>query len=147
METIKNHITVSDLNFNLLTDTFKKIDAFTEANGFQFKGAKNHYSITEADFKAALTNLSKRKRKKITAYIWAINNKPTFGGINKFFHFFMKFVMKSDLRVKLDKSDRELAIEAKRKVYKDALAVVRAAYADYKETKGNFYKKKLAAKA
>jgi hypothetical protein len=146
METTQkiNHVHVSGINFKLVSDTIKNIDAFVNANGYQFKDRKGLDNITETLFNSSLINMSKKKRKKLAAYLWVVNNHPTLGGINKFFHFLMKNVLKSDLRVRIIKSEKELAIEAKRKAYKEALEKVKAAYADYKTEKGNFYKNKLA---
>lgn len=148
METTQkvNHVHVSDINYNLIVDTFKKIDAYVQANDYQFKDRKGLDNITESLFNTALINMSKKKRKKLANYIWVINNHPTLGGINKFFHFLMKTVLKSDLRVRVIKSDKEIAIQDKRKAYMDALAKAKQAYAEYKTEKGDFYKNRLAKK-
>lgn len=129
------------INYELLQNTITKIDAFVKANGYQFKGLDN---ITESGFKTALADLSNKKRKRLAKYIWLVENFPSLENINKFLHFLFTKVMKSDLRVRIIKSEKELAIEAKRKAYKEALEKVKAAYADYKTEKGNFYKNKLA---
>lgn len=142
--TIVNHVKVTDINFELIQDTFKKIDNFVAENEYQFKDRKGLDNITESNFKEAVANLSKKKRKKIAHYVWAINNYPTLGGINKFLHFLMTKVIKSDLRVRILKSDKEIAIQEKRKAYKQALEAMKKAHAEYKAEKGEFYKIRLS---
>lgn len=132
------------INYELLQNSITKIDAFTKANDYQFKDRKGLDNITESGFKTALADLSNKKRKRLAKYIWLVENFPSLANINKFLHFLFTKVMKSDLRVRIIKSEKELAIEAKRKAYKEAIAKVRAAYADYKTEKGDFYKIKLS---
>ena len=132
------------VNFELLQNTFAKIDAFVKANDYQIKDRKGLDNITETVFNAAYRDLSKKKQKRLAKYIWLVENFPSLANINKFLHFLLTKVMKSDLRVRIIKSEKELTIEAKRKAYKEALAKVKQAYADYKTEKGDFYKKKTA---
>lgn len=132
------------INYELLQNTFNKIDAFVKANDYQFKDRKGLDNITEVGFNAAYITLSKKKTKRLAKYIWLVENFPSLVNINKFLHFLFTKVMKSDVRVRIIKSEKELAIEAKRKAYTEAIAKVRAAYADYKTEKGDFYKNKLA---
>lgn len=140
--TINNHIHSLLVNENSMNETIKNIDAFVKANNYQFKDRHN-LDIVSTYFAKAYNDLSKKKKKKVAKYMWAVNNNPTIGGINKFLHFLMKFVLKSDLRVKVLPSAKEIAIQEKRKAYKEALAKVKEAYAIYKEEKGDFYKNKL----
>lgn len=134
----------SAVNYELLQSTFAKIDTYVKANDYQFKDRKGLDNITESGFNAAYADMSKKKKKRLAKYIWLVENFPSLANINKFLHFLLTKVMKSDLRVRIIKSEKELAIEAKRKAYKEALAKVKAAYADYKTEKGDFYKNKLA---
>jgi hypothetical protein len=142
--TIKNYIKSTDLNYSVLKSTFETIEQFVRANDYQFKDATALTKISESEFNGALINASKKKRKKLASYVWAINNRPTLSGVNKFFHFLMKTILKSDVRLKVLKSEKELAIQEKRKVYKEALAKAKAAYAEYKTEKGEFYKIRLS---
>jgi site-specific DNA-adenine methylase len=140
---IKNHVNVTNINYELLQKSFEKIDTFVKENDFQFKDRKGLDNITESGFNTAYADLSNKKRKKLAKYLWALHNRPmTLAGANRFLHFLFAKIMKSDLRVRIIKSEKELAIEAKRKAYKDALEKVKVAYADYKTEKGDFYKKK-----
>jgi hypothetical protein len=116
-----------------------------KSNNYQFKDSSAGLkSITKESFDNALVNLSKKKRKKLASYIWGVNHHMSLSGVNKFCHFFMKNIMKSDLRIRVIKSEKEITIETKRKVYKEALAKLKLAYADYKTEKGDFYKIRLS---
>lgn len=134
----------SDLvvNYAKIEKTIELINTYVKDNDYQFKD--NLKFISEASFNEAFNNASKKQRKKLAAFIWGVHNRTTLANINKFFHFLMKVIMKSDKRVRVIKSDREIEIQEKRKIYKEALAKVQAAYADYKQTKGDFYKLKIA---
>lgn len=140
--TVVNHINASNVNFQTVTATIEKIKAFVKENNYQFKDSTGFDEITEAKFNSALSDMSKKKRKRLARYMWSINNHPSLGAINKFFHFLMKNVLKSDTRIRVIPSAKEIAIQQKRAIYKEALAKVKAAYADYKQEKGDFYKKK-----
>src|SRR5579859_6490655 len=144
MET-KKFVTLSVINFKVINDTFKRIDEFVKANNYQYKDRHN-LEIVESYFTKAYNDLSKKKRKLLAHYVWKINNKPSIEGVNKFYHFIMKFMLKSDLRVRVLYSPKEIAIQLKREEYKEALAKVKQAYADYKEEKGDYYKITLTNK-
>lgn len=139
--TTLNHINVSNVNFKTVSETIEKIKAFVKEKNYQFKDSTGFDEITETKFNVALSDMSKKKRKRLARYLWSTNTRPSLEGINKFFHFFMKNVLKSDVRIRVIHSAKEIAIQDKRKVYKEALAKAKAAYADYKTEKGDFYKK------
>lgn len=137
-----NHIKTSDINHQLIISTISKIETFIFDKNYQFKDRKGLEEITTSKFNNAFINLSKRKRKRLASYIWAANNRLTLGGVNKFFHFLMKNILQSDLRIRITKSAKELAIQYKRGIYIEVLAKAKEAYADYKTEKGDFYKVK-----
>jgi hypothetical protein len=147
METQVKTSKANSVNFATIQETINKIDQFVKDNDYQYKDRAGFAEITESSFNSAIQQLSKKKRKKLANYVWAVNNHPTLESINKFFHFFMKNIMKSDTRIKVIKSAKELAIEEKRKAYKEALAKVKATYADYKTEKGDFYKNRMQKKS
>lgn len=145
METLKTTINYA-INYNVLQETFNKIDAFVKANDYQFKDRKGLDNITESTFNEVYRLLSKKRKKRLAKSIWLVEVNPSLNSINRFLHFLLTKVMKSDLRVRIIKSEKELAIEQKRKAYKEALAKVKAAYVEYKTEKGDFYKKNLVNK-
>jgi len=124
--------------------TISKIEKYVTDNGYQFKDRSGLAQITKENFNTQL--LSTRKQKKLVNAMAAIEKHPTLENINKFFHFLMKDILKSESRVKVIKSDKEIAIQEKRKAFKDALAKMKIALAEYKAEKGDFYKIKLANK-
>jgi hypothetical protein len=153
METkISNRPTASDVNYALIQTTIKNIEAFVAHNEYQFKDRTGLDSLTETQFNTALINLSLKKRKKLAAYIHVVNTHPTLEKVNKFLHFFMKTILNSDLRVRIVKSEKELAIQEKRKAYKAALKELLESplytklvesRAVYKVEKGDFYKSRM----
>lgn len=132
------------VNFETVNATIENIKKFVKENDYQFKDSTGLDLITDKKFSSALSDLSKKKRKRLAKAMWGVNNYPTLKKINLFLHFLMKNVMKSDVRVRVIPSAKEIAIQEKRKAYKETLAKVKAAYADYKLEKGDFYKIKLA---
>lgn len=143
METNVKTSKANSVNFASVQNTISKIEQFVKENEYQYKDRTGLAEINERSFNSALQQVSKKKRKKLANYVWSVNNKPTLENVNKFFHFLMKMIMKSDLRIKVIKSDKEIAIQEKRKAYKEALAKMKAAYADYKTEKGDFYKNRM----
>lgn len=122
--------------------TISKIEKYVTDNGYQFKDRNGLAEITESNFNTA--RVSTRMQKKLVNAMAAIEKHPTLENINKFFHFIMKNILKSESRVKVIKSDKEIAIQEKRKAFKDALAKMKIALAEYKAEKGDFYKIKLS---
>jgi len=121
--------------------TISKIEKYVTDNGYQFKDRSGLAQITKENFNAQ--SLSTRKQKKLVNAMAAIEKHPTLENINKFFHFLMKDILKSESRVKVIKSDKEIAIQEKRKAFKDALAKMQIALAEYKTEKGDFYKRTI----
>lgn len=122
METIVKKF--NGATFANVQTTINKIKQYVKENGYQFKDGANLSEITETKFNEALSDfkhMSFRKRKKLVNAMAAIEKHATLENINKFLHFLFKTVLKSESRVRVIKSDKEIAIEAKRKAYKDAL--------------------------
>lgn len=125
--------------FANVQSTISKIEEYVKDNGYQFKDRSGLTLLDEKTFYFQFGSI--RKRKKLVNAMEAIGKNPTLENINKFFHFLMKEILKSDLRVRVIKSEKEIAIEAKRKAFKEALAKMKTALAEYKLEKGDFYKK------
>ena len=139
-KTIVSRLSANQINFELIQKTINNIEIFVNDHGYQFKDRKVLDEITEEKFKVAFNDLSMKKRKKLASFVWSVNNKPTMSRANKFLHFLMTKILKSDLRVRITYSPKEIAIQEKRKAYKELLAKTKATYADYKTEKGDFYK-------
>jgi hypothetical protein len=128
--------------FANVQETISKIENYVTENGYQFKDRSGLAQITKENFISPSTTI--RKRKKLVNAMAAIEKHPKLENINKFFHFLLKDILKSESRVKVIKSDKEIAIQEKRKAFKDALAKMNIALAEYKAEKGDFYKIKLS---
>lgn len=134
------------VNYENVCATISNIEKFVKENDYQFKDREGLKEITQAKLSTAISDMSQKKRKKLANFMWRNNNHPSMASVNKFFHFLMKNVLKSDARIRVIPSAKEIAIQEKRKAYKEAIAKVKAAYAEYKTEKGDFYKHKAANK-
>jgi hypothetical protein len=143
METKINHIHVSELNAQLVSLTIENIEKFANKNQYQLKDWNNITNITPNQISAGIINMSKKKKKKLASMIKGIEISSTLKKANMFLHFLMKNVLGSDLRAKVILSEKEVAIQKKRAEYKAQLEKLKAAYADYKNEKGDFYKLRL----
>jgi len=138
------HITYT-ASYEAYKNTMATIKNFVAENNYQIKGIFR--TITEEEFNEALAKASGRTKKKIAKGMWKVNNHPTLSNTNLFLHTFMKSFLKSDSRIRIIKSQKELDIEAKRKAFTDARAAMLKAKEAYQLEKGDFYKKKLSEKA
>lgn len=109
-------------------------------------------------------NMSKNRRKKFNKYLRRFNNKKSLYSINLFFHFLYKDVLtlgevdekkeevnkwwtriirtpKGFKKVKVEPSKKHLTIQEKRKKWKEAQAIANQLLTEYKEEKGDYYKK------
>lgn len=152
METlVKNDVRYS-VSAESLTERIKEnvntIDSFVKKNGYQLtniteynnKLKDNNYLL---GIQVLISKLSLNQRKKLRNAINRIFNNPTLKNVNYFLHILYSRVLKSDQRVKIKKSEQELAIEKARKdwkLYRDEAERLRLAY---KELKGDFYKNKV----
>lgn len=108
--------------------------------------------------------MSKNRRKKFNKYLRRFNNKKSLYSMNLFFHFLYKDILtlgevdekkeqvnkwwtriiktpKGFKKVKVEPSLKHLTIQEKRKKWKEAQAVAEKLLAEYKEEKGDYYKK------
>ncbi len=136
----------SEINKEAIIATIEKIKQLAQDNNYQIKGDidKILNRTKEENFDLEFFvghDLSTRKVKKLNDLIARYNKHPKMSTANKFLHFLMTKIYKSEDRVRILPSEKELAIQEKRKAYKAALETVKKAYADYKTEKGDFYKK------
>jgi hypothetical protein len=128
-----------------LDNAMAAIEKYVTDNGYQFKDRSGLAKIIQSKFNTA--RVSTRMQKKLVNAMAAIEKHTTLKNINKFFNFLMKDIFKSESRVKVIKSYKEITIQQKRMAYKDALAKMKVALAEYKTEKGDFYKIKLEKKS
>ena len=147
---------ITDKNYTLSEDSRKSLDKMKKVKSFISKGT---------DWKAYLGRLSKKGRKKINKYVARYNRKKSLHSINLFFHFLHTRVLADRelvtpypkwypnykvtkftspdwiTKVKVNPSQKHLDIQEKRKKWKEAQAVAEKLLAEYKEEKGDYYKK------
>lgn len=118
--------------------TFDQIDMYVKHNEYRLS---KENSITDNELKEALVNASLRKKKVLRRYMYRIQHHATIRTINKFFHFLIKKLLKKDFSIKVLKSEHELLIEKKKVSYNEALKLMILARDEYRNAKGDFYKK------
>lgn len=118
------------------------IEKYVKDNNYQLSG--DALIITNANLESGLLQLSKRGLKRINKAIYRVEKCSNLRGCNMFFHYIMKDVLKSQDRIKIDLSVKELAIKSKRNEWKKAQVIVDKLLKDYKDEKGNFYKQVIA---
>lgn len=120
---------------------FKKINEYAESKGYQVIGElalpKNMLRMTKApEFE------SKCQMKKVRSYLTTLDKGVSMQRCNRFLHLLFKRVYKLDTAPKVDYSEKELQIKASRKAWKKADEEAMKLLKQYKEIKGDFYKKK-----
>ena len=140
IEKIKEH-TVSVLNEETQYIT-KQIHEFVRYNEYEYN--KYPFNLfTNLEIKLAISKLSLNQRKKLKRSINAFRKKLSLRSANRFYHFLFKKVMKSDVRISIIYSEKQLQIIKKREKYVKARNEMMKLYNDYKQEKGDFYKKRL----
>lgn len=151
METlVKNEVTYS-VNAESLTERIKvcinTIDKFVNENNYQVSNVSEYNKLKDSTYlfgiQLQLSKLSLNQRKKVRNALYRVNNNPTLRNVNYLLHILYTKVLKSDQRIKIKKSEKELAIEKARQewiTYRNEAERLRLAY---KELKGDFYKNKL----
>lgn len=142
----KQMISAKDANAleaGILTALPKIID-YARQQGYRISDDDGFLDITNSQLSQKIKDMSLKKRKVLRNYLYYLDKNPTLKMINKFLHFLMKKVLNSEKRYKLLKSEKQLAIEAKRKKYYDLRLQMLQAHKEWQEEKGDFYKSRLA---
>jgi len=137
METKVEHIVYKDELIHKVNDAIIIAETAIEDNDWQLKGdikllktfSWNQYQM-----------MYKNGMKRLNRYSNWVMYKPSIGNINRFFHFLCTNVFKTNKRVKVLPSVREVEIQAARKRWKDVQKVEQELLKRYKELKGDFYK-------
>ena len=132
-----------------IVDAFLKIKKYREAKGYAFHGLTDVFikaivGLQEKDLIGKFD--SKNQEKDFGRYLSKIEKRPEhilgMALSNKFLHFLTKKVMKME-KVYLDYSDKEKKIIEARIKWKKLLAEADLLKKEYKDEKGDFYKKLL----
>lgn len=134
---IREQISVDELNsnFNKCVDI---INQMVDKHNYKLTNEKSLFE-NGPDFSKLTTRTSRKKMAKRLHYL--INN-PSRRNINSMFRF-LKCRDMVILNISVKLSDKEREIQRKRKVWTIMRDKAQQALNEYKEEKGNFYKKKL----
>lgn len=118
-----------------------KITEFAKSNGYTVEGEMklptNMLGIKKApEFK------SKSQAKVVQNYLTRLDRKISMSQANRFLHMLFKHIYGLDKAPRIEYSEQELKIKATRKAWKKAQLEADRLLAEYKTTKGDFYKKK-----
>jgi hypothetical protein len=138
-KTLRMQFTEVELEMNYY-NTIQTIMDVVDNNDFEIKidGEENEMIYLKPDFR----NLSKNARKNIAKRMHYVDKKRSRRAINTFFLVLRRLgVIPQNVRVTLGK--KELEIQRKRRVWNIMRKKAEQALNEYKEEKGNFYKKRL----
>jgi hypothetical protein len=135
MEAILNSVEYS-YNTNemkvVINNCIQQIEDYITINNYKVVGDIKYIDKQNSD------QISKNQMKKIQKYCFWISKKPTLRRINSFLSLLYRTYKIEKVRVNI--SDKEVAIQKARKDWKKSLAETEKLLAEYKNEKGNFYK-------
>jgi len=118
-----------------------KIKEFATEKGYQIIGEFKKEGVLSTIFGSSLKFESKSKEKVLRTYLWRLDQRVTMAQANKFLHFLYKKVYKLDSAPRIEYSEKELKIKEARKAWKKVQAEAEKLLLEYKNEKGDFYKK------
>lgn len=124
--------------------TINDIHEYVEFNEYQYKNNLNPSFIDEGELKTEIMNLSLNQRKKLKRAINAFRVKGSLQSVNRFYHFIMKKVLKSDSRIGVIFGKKQLEIVEKRKKFVAARNEMIKMRNEYHMEKADFYKLRIA---
>lgn len=135
---VKTHVEPTEAN---VAETLNAIAEFAKQNEYQIKGElkmpKNMLGMTKS-----LEFESLSKKKVLRNYLTRLNRKVTLRLSNELLHFLFKKIYKLDEAPKIELSEKELKIQAAKKVWKETAKAAEALRLAYVTEKGDYYKKR-----
>jgi len=125
-------------------ETISEIHEYVEFNNYQYKNNLNPAFINAELLKSSIMNLSLNQRKKLKRAINAFRMKGSLQSVNRFYHFLMKKVLKSDMRVAVIFGKKQLEIVEKRKKFVAARNLMITMRNEYLDEKSDFYILRIA---
>jgi hypothetical protein len=116
----------------VINNCIQQIEDYITINNYKVVGDIKYIDKQNSD------QISKNQMKKIQKYCFWISKKPTLRRINSFLSLLYRTYKIEKVRVNI--SDKEVAIQKARKDWKKSLAETEKLLAEYKNEKGNFYK-------
>ena len=123
--------------------TIKDIHEYVNFNEYQYKNNLNPSFIDEGELNNEIMNLSLNQRKKLKRSINAFRMKGSLCAVNRFYHFLMKKVLKSDTRISVIYGNKQLEIIEKRKKFVAARNEMLKMRGEYLDEKSDFYKLRI----
>ena len=124
-------------------DTINDIHEYVKFNEYQYKNNINPSFLDEAEIKTEIMNLSLNQRKKLKRSINSFRIKGSLQSVNRFYHFLMKKVLKSDTRIGVIYGKKQLEIIEKRKNFVAARNEMIKMRGEYLNEKSDFYKLRI----
>jgi hypothetical protein len=139
---------IKENNASVLTEgtlqTINDIHEYVKFNEYQYKNNINPSFLDEDEIKSVVMNLSLNQRKKLKRAINAFRIKGSLQSVNRFYHFLMKKVLKSDTRIGVIFGKKQLEIVEKRKKFVAARNEMKKMRGEYLDEKADFYKLRIA---
>jgi len=118
---------------------FDVIEELAETKDWVLKG-KINLDLEFTEFKLGAETLNQRK--KLKRRINALITKKSMRAANHFLREMRKYMSSTSDALKFDYSEKEKKIKAARKKYVEARNIAMKLYEEYKEEKGDYYKRK-----
>lgn len=125
-------------NINMI---FEKIRKFTAEKGYRIA---EDLALPTNFFKVEKTPVfkSKSQSKVVRDYLTRLDRRVSMSQANKFLHMLFVKVLSTETAPRIEYSERETKIKASRKAWKKLHLEAEKLLKEYKELKGDFYKKK-----
>jgi len=140
METTEK-VVLLEPNKENISVVFSLINQFAVEKGYEIKGDLKLPSTLFGTNKPSYDSRSKMKVAR--RYVNQLHKKVTMGQANRFLHFLFKKIYKLETPApSVEYGEKEQQIRAARKAWRNALKEEQRLQKEYKEIKGDFYKKK-----
>lgn len=139
LKEIKTQTGSKSLNKNL-EKAYEIATEYVKENNYRITYSNNETSKILFE-KLKSSNLSHNRSKKIAKQIFYIIAEPSIKKINRLMHLVHK-TNETKSKYKITKSNKELEIQSKRRVWKELRDQAEKARLEYVEEKGDFYKTK-----
>jgi hypothetical protein len=135
---VKTYVEPTEAN---VAEAISAIAEFAKQNEYQIKGElkmpTNMFGMTKS-----LEFESLSKKKVLRDYLTRLNRKMSLRNANRFLHFLFKKIYKLDEAPKVDLSEKEVKIQAAKKVWKETAKAAELLRLAYVTEKGDYYKKR-----
>lgn len=135
--TTKMETGITAPTFDNVQNAINTLQSWAHKNGYRLDG---NLAVDPATFNSVMPTLSKTQKKKLGRSIHQATTGTNFRSANRFLHTLFKKVLKSEKCPKVLVSEREAQIQEARRKWVTARNAAKTALAEYKATKGDYYK-------